>query len=134
YATCLTRSGVLGDTSVHSFVSPGPLVYKLLLIFMSVFFVLAVVTLFVRLNKIKSPRIDFKVSSKEFVVSLGVIALILVTFIVLFGTSWPIITNIFGITKSTIEIKWYNQLNLPLAVLMMIFSSLAMYFSWKRTN
>lgn len=134
YATFLTRSGVLGDTSVHSFVSPGPLVYKLLLIFMSLFFVLAVVTLFVRLNKIKSPGIDFKVSSKEFIVSLGVIALMLVTFIVLFGTSWPIITNIFGITKSTIEVKWYNQLNLPLAVLMMIFSSLAMYFSWKRTD
>ncbi len=134
YATFLTRSGVLGDTSVHSFVSPGPLVYQLLLIFMVVFLLLAVITLFVRLNKIKSPEINFKVSSKEFVVSLGVISLILITFIVLFGTSWPIITDIVGITKSTVEVKWYNQLNLPLAVLMMIFSSLALYFSWSRTD
>lgn len=134
YATFLTRSGVLGDTSVHSFVSPGPVVYQLLLIFMISFLVLAIVTLFVRLNKIKSPGIDFKVSSKEFMVSLGVIVLMLLTFIVLFGTSWPIITELLGITKSTIEIKWYNQLNLPLAILMMIFSSLAMYFTWKRTD
>lgn len=87
YATFLTRSGVLGDTSVHSFVSPGPIIYKLLLIFMILFLLLAVITLFVRLNKIKSPEINFKVSSKEFIVSLGVIALLLVTFIVLFGTS-----------------------------------------------
>lgn len=134
YATFLTRSGVLGDTSVHSFVSPGPIIYKLLLIFMILFLLLAVITLFVRLNKIKSPEINFKVSSKEFIVSLGVIALLLVTFIVLFGTSWPIITDIIGITKSTVEVKWYNQLNLPLAVLMMVFSSLALYFSWNRTD
>ena len=67
----LTRSGVLGDTSVHSFVSPGPIVYKLLLIFMAVFFVLAIVALFIRLNKIKSSNINFEISSREFIVSLG---------------------------------------------------------------
>lgn len=134
YATFLTRSGVLGDTSVHSFVSPGPVVYKLLLIFMAVFFVLAIIALFIRLNKIKSNNINFEISSKEFIVSLGVIALILITFIVFFGTSWPIIAEIIGATKSTVEIKWYNQLNLPLAILMLIFSSTALYFSRKRTD
>lgn len=134
YATFLTRSGVLGDTSVHSFVSPGPIVYKLLLIFMAVFFVLAIVTLFIRLNKIKSSNINFEISSREFIVSLGVIALILITFIVLFGTSWPIIAEIIGATKSTVEVKWYNQLNLPLAILMLVFSSIALYFKWKRTD
>lgn len=134
YASFLTRSGVLGDSSVHSFVSPGPLIYKLLIIFMALFLILAIVTLFLRLRNIQSPDINFKINSKEFIVSLGIIVLALITFIVLFGTSWPIITEIIGVTKSTVDSKWYNQLNLPLAVLMLIFSSIALYFSWKRTD
>jgi cytochrome c-type biogenesis protein CcmF len=134
YASFLTRSGVLGDTSVHSFVSPGPIIYNMLLIFMGIFLIVAVVSLFLRLKNIQSPDINFKVSSKEFVVSVGIIVLILITFIVLFGTSWPIITGILGITKSSVEAKWYNQLNLPLATLILIFSSISLYFSWKKTD
>jgi cytochrome c-type biogenesis protein CcmF len=33
YSTFLTRSGILGDSSVHSFVSPGMLVYFFLVLF-----------------------------------------------------------------------------------------------------
>lgn len=134
YASFLTRSGVLGDSSVHSFVSPGPVIYNFLLAFMALFFIIALVTLFLRLKKIQSPDINFKVSSKEFIVSLGIIVLVLITFVVLFGTSWPILTGILGVAKSTVEPKWYNLLNLPLAILLLLFSSVAIYFSWKRTD
>ncbi|MFN3694323.1 MAG: cytochrome c biogenesis protein CcsA, partial [Ignavibacterium sp.] len=37
YSTFLTRSGVLGDASVHSFVDPGMLVYLFLIVFISSF-------------------------------------------------------------------------------------------------
>ena len=39
YSTFLTRSGVLGDASVHSFVDPGMLVYLFLVIFIGTFIV-----------------------------------------------------------------------------------------------
>ena len=37
YSTFLTRSGVLGDASVHSFVDPGNIVYFFLLLFTGTF-------------------------------------------------------------------------------------------------
>ncbi len=37
YSTFLTRSGVLGDASVHSFVNPGMMVYMFLIIFVGTF-------------------------------------------------------------------------------------------------
>ncbi len=40
YSTFLTRSGVLGDASVHSFVDPGMLVYLFLVIFIGTFILL----------------------------------------------------------------------------------------------
>ena len=40
YSTFLTRSGVLGDASVHSFVDPGMLVYLFLVIFIGTFIAL----------------------------------------------------------------------------------------------
>ena len=40
YSTFLTRSGVLGDASVHSFVDPGNIVYFFLLLFTGTFFIL----------------------------------------------------------------------------------------------
>lgn len=134
YASFLTRSGVLGDTSVHSFVSPGPIVYKLLLYFLLAFILFAVVSLLTRLNKIKSKNIDFQFSSREFIVSLGAIIIMLITFIVVFGTSWPILTEILGMTKSTVDIHWYDDLNLPLAVIMMILNSYSILLSWKKTD
>lgn len=35
YSTFLTRSGVLGDASVHSFVDPGQEVYLFLVVFLT---------------------------------------------------------------------------------------------------
>jgi cytochrome c-type biogenesis protein CcmF len=34
YSTFLTRSGILGDASVHSFVDPGYVVYLFLVVFL----------------------------------------------------------------------------------------------------
>src|SRR3972149_2645505 len=48
YATFLTRSGVLGDASVHSFVDPGMVVYLFLLIFIGAFIVIGFGTLIYR--------------------------------------------------------------------------------------
>ncbi len=51
YSTFLTRSGVLGDASVHSFVDPGRFAFTLLVLFMFVFIDIGLVLLFVRFTK-----------------------------------------------------------------------------------
>jgi cytochrome c biogenesis factor len=51
YSTFLTRSGVLGDASVHSFVDPGRFAFTLLVLFMFVFSDVGMALLFSRFTK-----------------------------------------------------------------------------------
>lgn len=134
YATFLTRSGVLGDTSVHSFVSPGQTIYNLLLIMMITFIVLSIVGIFMRIKDLPNPKSTFKLDSKEFGLSIGSVIILLIAFIVILGTSWPIILPIFGMEKSVIEPQMYDQFNMPLAIIIMIMNSAGLYLSWKRTD
>lgn len=134
YATFLTRSGVLGDSSVHSFVSPGETIYNLLLIMMITFIVLSTVGLFMRLKELPNPKSTFKMNSREFGLSIGSVVILLIAFIVILGTSWPIILPILGMEKSVIEPQMYNQFNMPLAIILMILNSSILYFSWKRND
>lgn len=102
YATFLTRSGVLGDTSVHSFVTPGAVVYNLLLFFMIIFTLLAVIFILIRINDINKflEKSNFKPISKEYSLTLGSILLIALAIIVIMGTSWPAVAELFGQPKS----------------------------------
>jgi cytochrome c-type biogenesis protein CcmF len=134
YATFLTRSGVLGDSSVHSFVSPGQTVYNLLLIMMLTFIVLSTVGLFMRLRDMPNPKSSFKMSSKEFGLSIGSVIILLIAFIVLLGTSWPILLPLLGMEKSVIEPQMYDQFNLPLAIVLLFLNSSILYFNWKRND
>jgi len=52
YSTFLTRSGVLGDASVHSFVDPGRFAFTLLVLFMFVFIDVGFAFLFTRFTRI----------------------------------------------------------------------------------
>lgn len=131
YSTFLTRSGVLGDTSVHSFVSPGPVVYKFLVIFIIVFVIITFGSFLLKMRQVPTPEKPFLLSSKEFFISIGSVILLLVTFIVTFGTSWPIMAELLGQVKSTVDTKWYNVLNIPLAILFMILNSVALYIKWR---
>ena len=124
YASFLTRSGILGDTSVHSFVSPGPIIYKLLLIFLVAFFVLSIVVLIYRIKKIPLGSGEIEVNSKEFMLTLGSVVILGIFFVVFMGTSWPIITEILGVTKSSVDPSWYNKINLPLVELLMSINAL----------
>lgn len=134
YSSFLTRSGVLGETSVHSFVSPGAIVYQLLLAFLIVFIVISTITLFLRLNGISTSKLDFSVVSKEFFISLGSVSLLVIGFVVFLGTSFPIIAELIGQTKGTVETSWYNKLVLPIAVIMILLNSFSLFLSWKNTE
>ena len=58
YSTFLTRSGVLGDASVHSFVDPGNEVYLFLVIFLVLFTAGGLGLLLFRLKNLKTPKTE----------------------------------------------------------------------------
>ena len=132
YATFLTRSGILGDTSVHSFTDPGKFIYTLLVIIQVVFALYSFGLLIVRSREITSEKMDFTLNSKEFGLSMGSIIVMAMTFIVFIGTSWPLLAGLFAKPKAAVDISFYNNWTLPLAFLIMIFNAISVYLSWKK--
>lgn len=128
YSTFLTRSGILSEASVHSFVEPGMVTYLFLLGFISTFAVLGIGGVIYRWNELKSTSsLDEKLLSRENGLIYGAALLLGAAIIIIVGTSSPI----FG---SAVEIKYYNQMNLPIAILMTILISLSLFLKWRSTD
>ncbi|MBL8000043.1 MAG: cytochrome c biogenesis protein CcsA, partial [Candidatus Kapabacteria bacterium] len=134
YSTFLTRSGVLGDTSVHSFVEPGKFVYALLLAFLIVFIVLGFGMILWRAKDIAKMNEPFDKSSREFNLSLGSALLVASALIVTLGTSYPIFAELIGKPKVAVEASFYNQMHIPLMIAVMLLNAFSLTVAWKRTS
>jgi len=148
YSTFLTRSGILGDTSVHAFTEMG-LEWQLV-IFIS-FFVLLAVYNFIKANKhIVVPEKEEKLSSREFWIFIGTLVLVFSSILITFTTSIPVFNKLFDAVGSIVHqdfSKWhrtaptdavahYNKYQLWIAVFIGLLaggSQLLRYneFNWK---
>jgi len=128
YSTFLTRSGILGDASVHSFVDPGMLVYWLLVLFLSIFTLIGFGGIIYRWKYLtKTFNFEENILSRELALFTGAAALIASAIIVTVGTSAPI----FG---KTVETRFYDQSNLPIAIIMGLLNGLSLLLKWKQTD
>lgn len=134
YSTFLTRSGVLGDTSVHSFEKPGMWVYVYLVLLITFFVILGSSLFMFRMKEIPHIKIHYSLTSREFALFLGAAALIIVAGFTLIGTSAPLITNILKGKPSAINASYYIKTNLPLAIFMAAMIGAGQLFWWKKTN
>jgi cytochrome c-type biogenesis protein CcmF len=125
YSTFLTRSGVLGDSSVHSFTDPGIAVYILLLAFLGVFAVLGFGFFFSRRRDLRREPSPLKYRSRGFIVSLGSFALLASSAVVLFGTSLPLFS------KTNVEGSFYDTMNLPIAVAIALLLGYSLLSRWE---
>ncbi|MCK5125148.1 MAG: cytochrome c biogenesis protein CcsA [candidate division Zixibacteria bacterium] len=128
YGTFLTRSGVLADFSVHSFVDLGA--NGVLISFMIGSALVALLLFLYRFLEIKGPSVNLSITSRPFTLIFSVWVLSLIAVIVLAGTSWPLITGLFG-TAGAVDTDVYNRIVYPLAILMGIFLSIAPFAPWK---
>lgn len=128
YSTFLTRSGILGDASVHSFVDPGMTIYLFLVILLGTFVLLGFGMIAYRWKYLNQQfNYQENLLSRELALFTGSIALIASAIIILVGTSAPI----FG---QTVELKFYNELNLPIAIIIGLLNGLSLLLKWKSTN
>jgi cytochrome c-type biogenesis protein CcmF len=128
YSTFLTRSGILGDSSVHSFTDPGAAVYSLLLAFLGVFALLGFGMLYVRRKDLRVHASPMKLLSRGFVVSLGSFALMASAAVVLFGTSLPIFS------KTNVEPTFYDTMNLPIAIAAALLLGCSLLLRWENED
>ena len=125
YSTFLTRSGILGDASVHSFVAPGTIVFLFLLLFIGTFTILGIAGIVYRWKSLEEiTEGNENLLSRELALFTGSIALIASALIVLAGTSAPI----WG---TTVEVKFYNELNLPIAIIIGLLNGFSLIMKWR---
>ncbi|HTP81285.1 MAG TPA: cytochrome c-type biogenesis CcmF C-terminal domain-containing protein [Bacteroidota bacterium] len=134
YSTFLTRSGVLGETSVHSFVDPGMWVYWLLLAFIAVFVCIGFGLLLFRMKEMPKVPVEHTVFSREFALFLGASALTFVSIFVVLGTSSPIITSILKGKASAVDASYYVKTNLPLGIIITFLSGIGQLLWWKNSR
>jgi cytochrome c-type biogenesis protein CcmF len=134
YSTFLTRSGVLGETSVHSFVDPGMWVYWLLLAFITIFAAIGFGLLFSRMREMPRIPVQHSILSREFALFLGASALTFVALFVVVGTSSPIITSLAKGKASAMDIAYYVKTNLPLGIAITFLSGIGQLLWWKSSR
>jgi cytochrome c-type biogenesis protein CcmF len=140
YSTFLTRSGVLGETSVHAFSEIG-LEWQLVLF--QVFFIGLGGYFFIKnYKKIPSPETEEAITSKEFWMFIGSLILILSVVLITFTTSIPLYNKVFtflGLLKTPLSppvdvAAHYNKTQLWIGVFMGLLSGGAQFLRFKEHN
>ncbi len=136
YSTYLTRSGILGDSSVHSFTEMG---LEFQLIFMVV--AAALLTTFVYLRHSKNvvvPQKEEAIVSREFWMFVGALILFFSAVIITMSTSLPVLNAVINIfnpdfvgTVIKDPIPHYNKFQIWIAVLITVLTAKTIYLRYK---
>jgi cytochrome c-type biogenesis protein CcmF len=137
YSTFLSRSGILGNASVHSFTDLG--LSGQLLIYLLTFIVFAIGLSVARWKHLPKDEAEISTYSREFWVFTGVLMLCLAAFQVIVTTSIPVynkIAEVFGgnlnMALPTDQVAHYTRFQLWFFIIITALSGVAQYFWWKK--
>jgi cytochrome c-type biogenesis protein CcmF len=134
YASFLTRSGILGDTSVHAFTDAG--MFWHLVADVIIFLVLAIVLLVVRWKELPRTQKDEDTYSREFWMFVGAIFLGLSCFHLVIVSSIPVWNAMFGtkLAPPTDPVKHYNIVQASFAVVITLLTGFTQFLKYKKTD
>ncbi len=129
FGTFIVRSGLI--SSVHAFALSdiGPY----FLSFLAVMVVGSTALLIWRLPLLKAENTFESVWSRESGFLLNNLVFTGIAFATLWGTIYPLITELFRGTAITVGAPFYNQVNGPLLVLLLALMGLGPLLAWRRT-
>jgi cytochrome c-type biogenesis protein CcmF len=128
FGTFLTRSGVLADFSVHSFVDLG--ITGWLVADLLAFLVGGAVLLAFRWRAIPSEDEPTPVLSRSVLLILGIAALVGLALVILLGTASPLLTRL-GSKPSQVSTNFYRVTTTPGGFLLALLFALVPFVSWK---
>jgi cytochrome c-type biogenesis protein CcmF len=135
YSTFLTRSGILGDASVHAFTDLG--MSGQLVIYMAFFTVAAIVLLVMNRKQLRSAQPEEEQTlSREFWMFIGMMVLVLGSLQITFTTSIPVINKLFGtsLAPPADAIDHYNKWQIPVAVVISLLIGAGQFFKYRHTE
>jgi cytochrome c-type biogenesis protein CcmF len=129
YASFLTRSGVLGDTSAHAFGDNG--MTAQLLIYMLTFLIMMTIMILINVRRFSEKRKEIFLS-KEFWMFIGAVIIILSAFQILLMTSVPVLNRLFGtdIAPPADRVGFYNRWQIPYALLIAGFIAFSQFLNY----
>lgn len=133
YSTFLTRSGILGDTSVHTFTDLGLSGQLLLLLF---FYLFAGLFLYLyRSSEIPSGSREMPLISPEVFMFFGICVLATSGIAITLTTSVPVINSLIGTAMAPPDhvTLFYYEENVWFGILLALLAGTAQFLYWKRS-
>jgi cytochrome c-type biogenesis protein CcmF len=134
YSTFLTRSGILGDTSVHAFTDLG--MNTQLLVFLLIFVIPALTIFAIRYKSIPSIAKEEATSSREFWMFIGSLVLFLAGMVIIAKTSTPVANKLFGTNIAPPEDPEFahNQIQIFVAIVLGLLTAVTQFLKYKYTD
>ena len=133
YSTFLTRSGILGDTSVHAFTDLE--MNTQLLLFVFIFLFPALFLFLFRYKTIPTIQKEEDSYTREFWIFIGSLVLFLAGIVIIAKTSVPVFNKVFGTKIAPPEDTEYayNQIQIFVAIVIGILSAITQYLKYTTT-
>ncbi|HYM94006.1 MAG TPA: cytochrome c biogenesis protein CcsA [Chitinophagaceae bacterium] len=129
YSTFLTRSGVLGDTSVHAFTDLG--MNWQLLVFLFIFVLPSLFLFFSRYKQIPGMAREENTSSREFWMFIGSLVFFISAFVIIVKTSLPAFTKMAPPQEQEYA---YNRIQIFVAIIIGILTAVGQYLKYRETG
>ena len=130
FGTFITRSGVIA--SVHSFTQSN--VGYFFLVFLLLAAVFSFVLIWSRWPRLESEAELDSVVSREAAFLFNNVALVGIAFSVLWGTLFPILSELVRETKITVGPPFFNRVNVPLGLLLLALTGIGPLIAWRKAS
>ena len=140
YSTFLTRTGVLGDTSVHAFTGEGKSLYWHLLVVIGLLLTLVTSLLIARWKSFPRIITEEAVWSREFWMAIGSFVLLLSAGHIILVTSIPVWSPLYkfftGVAKAPPINReaHYNSVQVWVAILLALLSAAGLFMKFKNSD
>lgn len=136
YSTFLTRTGILGDTSVHSFTESGMSMNVLIGIYVIAISLPVLFLFFKNYKKIPSIQKEENMSSREFWMFIGALILFLSALFIISITSLPVYNKIFGTNYADPQDREfaYNKVLVLVAIIIGLLTGASQFLKYKNTD
>jgi cytochrome c-type biogenesis protein CcmF len=128
--TFLVRSGVL--QSIHAFGdnTVGPYILGLI----AVVLIGSTVLIVSRLDDLRSEKRIDSLVSREAVFIVNNLLLVALCATIFWGTFFPLISELFTGTKSSLAAPWFDRYTTPLAIFLVLFTGIGPLLAWRRVS
>ncbi|HVY78632.1 MAG TPA: heme lyase CcmF/NrfE family subunit [Solirubrobacterales bacterium] len=128
--TFLVRSGVL--QSIHAFGdnTVGPYILGLI----AVVLIGSTALIVSRLDDLRSEKRIDSLASREAVFVVNNLLLVALCATIFWGTFFPLISELFTGTKSSLAAPWFDRYTTPLAILLVLFTGIGPLLAWRRVS